>query len=52
VRGWPGHIIDIVAVLATISGLATSLGFGASQAAVKGLVEEQRMLKIKPMPAA
>ncbi|MDN3523364.1 BCCT family transporter [Halomonas ramblicola] len=33
VRGWFGHIIDIVAVLATIFGLATSLGFGASQAA-------------------
>ncbi|MDX1633828.1 MAG: BCCT family transporter [Marinobacter sp.] len=33
VWGWPGHIIDIVAVLATIFGLATSLGFGAQQAA-------------------
>ncbi|MDC8802242.1 BCCT family transporter [Halomonas pacifica] len=32
-RGWIGHTIDIVAVLATIFGLATSLGFGASQAA-------------------
>lgn len=31
--GWPGHIIDILAVLATIFGLATSLGLGASQAA-------------------
>jgi betaine/carnitine transporter, BCCT family len=31
--GWPGHIIDIVAVLATLFGLATSLGFGALQAA-------------------
>ena len=31
--GWPGHIIDITAVLATIFGLATSLGLGASQAA-------------------
>ncbi len=30
--GWPGHIIDILAVLATIFGLATSLGFGAQQA--------------------
>ncbi|MCG5533047.1 BCCT family transporter [Halorhodospira sp. 9621] len=28
-----GHIIDTVAVLATIFGLATSLGFGAQQAA-------------------
>lgn len=32
VWGWPGHIIDILAVLATLFGLATSLGFGASQA--------------------
>ncbi|RJE81619.1 BCCT family transporter [Paracoccus sp. JM45] len=31
--GWPGHIIDITAVLATIFGLATSLGLGAEQAA-------------------
>jgi len=30
--GWPGHIIDILAVLATIFGLATSLGLGAQQA--------------------
>jgi len=30
--GWPGHLIDTLAVLATIFGLATSLGFGASQA--------------------
>lgn len=28
---WPGHIIDTFAVLATIFGLATSLGLGASQ---------------------
>jgi BCCT family betaine/carnitine transporter len=33
VWGWPGHIIDILAVIATIFGLATSLGFGAQQAA-------------------
>ncbi|MGQ7245923.1 BCCT family transporter [Halomonas sp. V046] len=33
VRGWPGHVIDILAVLATIFGLATSLGLGATQAA-------------------
>lgn len=31
--GWMGHVVDIVAVLATIFGLATSLGFGAQQAA-------------------
>lgn len=30
--GWPGHIIDILAVFATLFGLATSLGYGASQA--------------------
>ncbi|WP_432473467.1 BCCT family transporter [Amphritea sp. HPY] len=33
VWGPMGHVIDIVAVLATIFGLATSLGLGASQAA-------------------
>src|SRR5690554_1918035 len=33
VWGWPGHLIDILAILATLFGLATSLGFGASQAA-------------------
>ncbi|MEZ8627585.1 BCCT family transporter [Vibrio splendidus] len=30
--GWFGHIVDIVAVLATLFGLATSLGLGAQQA--------------------
>ncbi len=31
--GWPGHVIDILAVFATIFGLATSLGLGAQQIA-------------------
>ena len=31
--GWSGHVIDILAVLATLFGLATSLGLGAKQAA-------------------
>ena len=31
--GWAGHFIDILAVLATLFGLATSLGLGAQQAA-------------------
>ncbi|MCW8329252.1 BCCT family transporter [Photobacterium sp. SDRW27] len=30
--GWLGHVIDIMAVLATLFGLATSLGLGAQQA--------------------
>ncbi|KJY85107.1 BCCT transporter [Vibrio galatheae] len=30
--GWTGHIIDILAVLSTLFGLATSLGLGAQQA--------------------
>ncbi|MFA0698626.1 BCCT family transporter, partial [Vibrio sp. 10N.222.49.C9] len=30
--GWLGHTIDILAVLATLFGLATSLGLGAQQA--------------------
>ena len=29
--GWPGHIIDLLAVIATLFGLATSLGLGAQQ---------------------
>ncbi|GAA3950749.1 BCCT family transporter [Allohahella marinimesophila] len=29
--GWPGDIIDSTAVIATVFGLATSLGFGARQ---------------------
>ena len=32
VWGWWGHIIDTLAVFATLFGLATSLGFGAKQA--------------------
>lgn len=31
--GWAGHIVDILAVIATLFGLATSLGLGAQQAA-------------------
>ena len=31
--GWAGHIVDILAVLATLFGLATTLGLGAQQAA-------------------
>ncbi len=30
--GWVGHVIDILAVFATLFGLATSLGIGAQQA--------------------
>ncbi|MFW5642236.1 MAG: BCCT family transporter, partial [Roseicyclus sp.] len=33
VWGWTGHLIDTLAVFATLFGLATSLGFGATQAA-------------------
>lgn len=32
VWGWWGHAIDVLAVFATLFGLATSLGFGATQA--------------------
>ena len=31
IYGWPGNLIDILALLATLFGLATSLGFGAQQ---------------------
>ncbi|MGE3245012.1 MAG: BCCT family transporter [Beijerinckiaceae bacterium] len=30
--GWPGHIVDVLAIFATLFGLATSLGLGAGQA--------------------
>ncbi len=33
VWGWQGHLIDLLAVIATLFGLATSLGLGAKQAA-------------------
>lgn len=33
VWGWAGHLIDILAVFATLFGLVTSLGIGAEQAA-------------------
>ena len=32
VWGWPGHVIDILAVFAIMFGLVTSLGIGAQQA--------------------
>ncbi|HLU80422.1 MAG TPA: BCCT family transporter [Burkholderiaceae bacterium] len=32
VWGWPGHVVDILAVFATMFGLVTSLGLGAQQA--------------------
>ena len=32
VWGWPGHLIDVTAVFATLFGLTTSLGFGTTQA--------------------
>jgi len=31
VWGWPGHVVDVLAVFATLFGLATSLGLGAEQ---------------------
>jgi choline/glycine/proline betaine transport protein len=33
IYGWPGHIIDLVTVFATLFGLGTSLGIGAQQIA-------------------
>lgn len=30
--GWPGHLIDLTAVVSAIFGLATSIGLGATQA--------------------
>ncbi len=31
IYGWPGHIVDIFAVVSTVFGVATSLGLGAAQ---------------------
>lgn len=31
IHGWPGHLVDIFAVIGTVFGVATSLGFGALQ---------------------
>ncbi len=31
IYGWPGHVIDILTVFATLFGLTTSLGLGAQQ---------------------
>ncbi len=31
IYGWPGHVIDVLAVFGTLFGLATSLGLGAMQ---------------------
>lgn len=33
VWGWPGHVIDLFAVVSTIFGLATTIGLGGTQAA-------------------
>ncbi|NKE47345.1 BCCT family transporter [Roseomonas frigidaquae] len=30
-RGWPGHVVDSFAVIGTMLGVATSLGYGAAQ---------------------
>lgn len=44
--GWPGHVIDTLAVFATLFGLTTSLGLGAQQVAA-GLNE---VFGIAPSP--
>lgn len=31
IRGWPGHLVDIVAIFGTLFGIATSLGLGVMQ---------------------
>ncbi|MCS4490002.1 BCCT family transporter [Corynebacterium sp. ES2775-CONJ] len=46
-RGWPGRVVDILAIIATIFGTACSLGIGATQIraglTAAGIVEEPRM---------
>jgi BCCT family betaine/carnitine transporter len=48
--GWPGHIIDLFAVVSTVFGLATTIGIGATQA-TSGLAylfgfEQTRLIQI------
>ena len=31
IRGWPGHVVDIIAIFGTLFGIATSLGLGVMQ---------------------
>lgn len=31
IHGWPGHIVDITAIVGTLFGIATSLGLGVTQ---------------------
>ena len=31
IYGWPGHVIDVLSVMATLFGLSTSLGLGVAQ---------------------
>ena len=31
IYAWPGNLVDILAVLSTLFGIATSLGFGVQQ---------------------
>ncbi|WP_224403728.1 BCCT family transporter [Pseudonocardia sp. ICBG1034] len=33
INGWPGYLVDVIAVFGTLFGLATSLGIGAQQVA-------------------
>lgn len=49
-KGWPGRIIDILTIIATIFGTACSLGVGATQISAglsaAGLIENPRMSTI------
>ena len=54
VWGWPGHLIDTLAAIATLAGLATSLGFGAMAEdeadfeGMKGKILEESKRYFKP----
>lgn len=50
VKGWIGDVIDVVAVVGTVFGVATSLGFGVTQIAAGlgylGVVDDSTALRV------
>jgi choline/glycine/proline betaine transport protein len=48
IYGWPGHLIDLVTVFATIFGLSTSLGLGVAQVN-QGIAEVSTVLTGSPI---
>lgn len=50
VKGWVGDVIDVVAIVGTVFGVATSLGFGVTQIAAGlgylGVVDDSTTLRV------